>query len=102
MSRPAAAVPQPAPALVVARLAGGEEELTRVSWARTIWRLALQPDAHPWSNTWRLRRRAPLVAVALALLLLLLFAASGCASAPPGSLRSTTAAPPTAEGLRCE
>jgi hypothetical protein len=105
MSRPAAADPRPAPEgrLVVAALVEEESEdgLSRVSWPRTIWRLTLQPAEHPWSSRWRLRRRAPLVAVALSLLLLLLFAA-GCASAPPRSLHSSTAAPPAAEGLHCE
>ncbi|HEX9576415.1 MAG TPA: hypothetical protein VF993_01600 [Myxococcales bacterium] len=106
MSRPAAADPQSSPSgrLVVAAPLEQQNEdgLARVSWPRTIWRLLLQPDAHPWSSRWRLRRRAPLVAVALALLLLLLFAAGGCASVPPQSLRDSAAAPPTAEGLRCE
>src|SRR5438105_3451032 len=105
MSRPAAADPRPAPGgrMVVAALAEAESEdgLARVSWPRTILRLALEPGEHPWSSRWRLRRRAPLIAVALALLLLLLFA-DGCASAPPQSLHSSTGAPPAAEGLHCE
>jgi hypothetical protein len=106
MSRPAAADPQPAPRgrIVVATLAerDAEDGLARVCWARTIWRLAVEPGLHPWSSRWRLRRRAPLVALAVALLLLLLFAASGCASAPPRSLRNSAAAPRPSEGMRCE
>jgi len=102
MSRPAAADPQSSPSgrLVVAAPLEQQNEdgLARVSWPRTIWRLLLQPDAHPWSSRWQLRRRAPLVAVALAFLLLLLFAAGGCASAPPRSLRGAACAEGTKAG----
>src|SRR5438067_511740 len=105
MSRLAAADPQPAPEgrMVVAALAEaeGEDGLARVSWPRTILRLALEPGEHPWSNRWRLRRRAPLAAVVVAILLLLLFAA-GCASVPPQSLHESASAPAAAEGLHCE
>src|SRR5437667_10311445 len=105
MSRPAAADPKPAPEgrMVAAALVEEEREdgLSRVSWPRTIWRLALEPGEHPWSSRWRLRRRAPVVAVVIAFLLLLLFAV-GCASVPPRSLYDSAAAPPAAEGLRCE
>ncbi|HMC34025.1 MAG TPA: hypothetical protein VKH65_06445, partial [Myxococcales bacterium] len=88
--------------VVATALPAPDDGLVRVSWPRTIWRLALDPEAHPWSARWRLRRRAPLAAVIGALLLLLLFALSGCSSAPLQSLRSSTAAPRPAQGLRCE
>jgi hypothetical protein len=103
-SAPSAAAETEAPAgpLVVARaLPAPEDGLTRVSWPRTVLRLSLEPSLHPWSARWRLRRRAPLVALACALLLLLLFAA-GCSSAPLQSLRSSTSSPRPAQGLRCE
>src|SRR5437868_8755745 len=79
-----------------------EEELQRVSWPRTVLRLALQPEEHPWNPEWRLRRKAPLVVLGAALLLLLVFAASGCASVPPQSLLQRTTAPAPANGARCE
>jgi hypothetical protein len=106
MSRPAPADPQPAPEgpLVVAVPVEKESEdgLEKVSWPVTILRLTVEPFAHPWSSRWRLRRRAPLVAVGVAVLLLLLFAASGCASAPRQSLRDTAPVPAASQGLRCE
>jgi hypothetical protein len=79
-----------------------EEDLSRVPWVRTIARLALEPDQHPWKRGWRLRHRAQLVAVAAALLLLALLATSGCASAPLQSLSRATSAPRPAAGARCE
>src|SRR5260370_41189824 len=62
-----------------------EEELVRVPWLRTIARLALEPDQHPWKRGWRLRHRAQPVAVAAALLFLPLLATAGCAPGPPQS-----------------
>src|SRR3989454_645718 len=88
--------------VVATALPAPDDGLVRVSWPLTIWRLALDPEAHPWSARWRLRRPAPLAAVIAALLLLLLFALGGCSSAPLQSLRSSTAAPRPAQGLRCE
>jgi hypothetical protein len=79
-----------------------DDELVRVSWSRTVLRLALQPEQHPWKPGWRIARKAPLVAVAAALLLLLVFAASGCSSVPPQSLRQQTVAPAPASGAHCE
>ena len=79
-----------------------DDGLVRVSWPRTIWRLVLEPSVHPWNAHWRLRGKAPAAAVIIALLFLLLFAASGCASAPLQSLRSSTASPRPGQGLRCE
>ncbi len=79
-----------------------EDELARVSWPRTIARLALDPGQHPWSHGFRVRNRAPLIAVALAVLLLLLFAASGCASAPQQSLSQRVSAATAAETPRCD
>lgn len=106
MSRSAAADPQPAPegrVVVAARVeSGGDDGLVRVGWPQTIWRLAVEPALHPWKPGWRLQRRAPLLALGIAILLLLLFAASGCASVPPRSLRATANVPRPAEGLRCE
>ena len=103
---PSAAAGSPAPArspLVVARaLPSPDDGLVRVGWLRTIVRLTLEPHAHPWAAHWRLQRRAPLVTVIAALLLLLLFGASGCASAPLQSVRSSAIAPRPPEGLRCE
>ena len=79
-----------------------EDELSRVSWALTVLRLALDPSQHPWRRGWELRRRAPLHVAALAVLLLLLLAVAGCASPPTQSLyeRASTPAPPP--GARCE
>ena len=88
--------------MVATALPAPDDGLVRVCWPLTIWRLALDPEAHPWSARWRLRRPAPLAAVIAALLLLLLFALGGCSSAPLQSLRSSTAAPRPAQGLRCE
>ncbi|HYY53374.1 MAG TPA: hypothetical protein VE755_10905 [Myxococcales bacterium] len=89
--------------IVVARpLPAPDDGLVRVGWLRTIGRLALEPQIHPWTAHWRLQRRAPLAAVAVALLLLLLFAASGCSSAPLQSVRSSAISPRPAQGLRCE
>jgi hypothetical protein len=79
-----------------------EEELARVPWLRTIARLALEPDQHPWKRGWRLRHRAQLVAVGSALLLLALLASSGCASAPLQSFSQRTSLPRPAAGTRCE
>ena len=79
-----------------------EEELAPVTWLRTIARLALEPDQHPWKRRWRLRHRAQLVAVAAALLLLALLASSGCASAPLQSFSQSTALQRPSEGARCE
>src|SRR5438445_517643 len=88
--------------VVATALPAPDDGLLRVCWPLTIWRLALDPEAHPWSARWRLRRPAPLAAVIAALLLLLLFALGGCSSAPLQSLRSSTAAPRPAQGFRCE
>src|SRR5579859_1511538 len=79
-----------------------EEELDRVGWLATIFRLALEPDQHPWKRGWRLLHRAPLVVVGVALLLLALLFSSGCASAPLQSFSQSTSAPRPAEGARCE
>ena len=78
------------------------DELARVSWPRTIWRLAVQPEQHPWKRGWRLTRRGPLYAVIAAVLLLLLFAASGCASVPRQSILQRAISPAPAAGARCE
>ena len=62
MSSPAPrAVPEPPRPLVIAAPTGprAQDELVRVSWARTVLRLALEPDENPWSPSWRLRRRGP-------------------------------------------
>jgi hypothetical protein len=103
---PSAAAEAPAAGsgpLVVARaLPAPDDGLRRVSWPLTICRLALEPGLHPWSARWRLYRRGPVAALAVALLLLLLFAASGCSSAPRHSLRSSASSPPPSRGLRCE
>src|SRR5207237_5466323 len=88
--------------VVATRIPGAEDGLERVSWARTVLRLTVAPGLHPWSASWRLRRRGPLAAVALAVLLLLLFALSGCASAPTQSARIWTPAPRASSSLRCE
>ena len=102
----AAADRQPAPheRLVVVRAPiEPEDELVRVSWPRTIARLALEPGQHPWKRGWKLQQRAPLVAVAAALALLLLFLASGCAPVPLRNLELSAATPaPAARGARCE
>ncbi|HZR10100.1 MAG TPA: hypothetical protein VFA79_16065, partial [Myxococcales bacterium] len=90
------------PVIVAQALPAPEDGLERVSWPLTIWRLAVEPAVHPWAARWRLRRRAPLAAVALAVILLLLLAATGCSSAPLQSLRSTARSPAPAQGLRCE
>src|SRR5205823_12167812 len=79
-----------------------EDELERVSWPRTVLRLAVQPELHPWKRAWRLQRRGPLFALAAAVLLLLLLAASGCASTPRQSLRQGASAPQPGQGVRCE
>jgi len=81
---------------------GPGEELARVSWRRTVWRLAVEPRQHPWTPAWRLRRRAPLAVVATAVLLLLLLAASGCASVPRQSILRSVVAPIPAKAARCE
>jgi hypothetical protein len=88
--------------VVATALPAPDDGLVRVSWPRTVWRLLLEPSVHPWAAHWRLRRRAPLAVVIAAILLLLLFAASGCASAPRQSLRSSTPSPRPAQGIRCE
>ncbi|HYS08166.1 MAG TPA: hypothetical protein VEP66_05460 [Myxococcales bacterium] len=89
--------------VVVAKaLPAPDDGLIRVSWTRTALRLALEPGVHPWAAHWRLRRRAPLAAVLVALFLLLLFATGGCASAPLQTVRSSTPSPQPASGLRCE
>ena len=65
--------PAPASRVVIATRVPGEaaeDGLARVSWARTLFRLAVEPGVHPWSASWRLRHRAPLVVVALSFLLL--------------------------------
>src|SRR6266850_423735 len=95
-------LPEPAAEASVALEKGSGEELVRVSWPRTIWRLAVEPGQHPWKPGWRLRRRAPLAVVAAAVVLLLLLAASGCASAPRQSILRLGTAPITAKGARCE
>jgi hypothetical protein len=79
-----------------------EEELVRVPWLRTIARLALEPDQHPWKRGWRLRHRAQLFAVAAALLLLLLLATAGCASVPLQSFSQAIPMPRSGKGARCE
>jgi len=79
-----------------------EDELSRVSWPRTIVRLALDPAQHPWRRGWALRRRAPLYLAVLAVLLLLLLAAAGCASPPTQSLFGRASTPPPPSGARCE
>ena len=81
---------------------GPGEQLARVSWRRTVWRLAVEPRQHPWMPAWRLRRRAPLAVVATAVLLLLLLAASGCASVPRQSILRSVVAPIPAKAARCE
>src|SRR5947207_14102172 len=86
------------PLVVATALPSPDDGLVRVGWLRTTCRLTLEPRVHPWAAHWRLRRRAPLLAVVAALLLLLLFVASGCTSAPLQSLRSSTIAPRPAEG----
>ena len=78
------------------------DELARVSWPLTVWRLAVEPGQHPWKPAWRLRRRGPLAVVAAAVLLLLLLAASGCASVPRRSVLRSVAAPVPAKPARCE
>ncbi len=95
------AAPRSDPLVVATALPAPDDGLVRVAWPLTVLRLAVQPATHPWSAQWRLRRRAPLAALALALLLLLLFAA-GCASTPLQSLRTSASSPRPAEGLRCE
>ena len=97
-----ASVPHERLVVAVALEKGSGEELVRVSWPRTIWRLAVEPGQHPWKPGWRLRRRAPLAVVAAAVVLLLLLAASGCASAPRQSILRLATAPITAKGARCE
>src|SRR5260370_37966312 len=77
-----------------------EEDLSRVPWVRTIARLALEPDQHPWKRGWRLRHRAQLVAGAAALLLLALLATPGRPSASLQSLSPATSAPRPAAGAR--
>jgi hypothetical protein len=96
--------PAPARVVVATRIpgTGAEDGLRRVSWPRTLLRLTVEPGIHPWSASWRLRRRGPLAAVALAIGLLLLFALSGCASAPTQSVRNWTPAPRSFSTLRCE
>ncbi|MFL5458560.1 MAG: hypothetical protein ACJ78X_19350 [Myxococcales bacterium] len=97
--------PAPASRVVIATRVPGstaEDGLARVSWGRTLLRLAVEPGIHPWTASWRLRRRAPLVVVAVSVLLLLLFALSGCASAPTQSVRNWTPAPRGSSNLRCE
>ena len=96
--------PAPPRVVVATRIpgAGAEDGLRRVSWPRTLLRLTVEPAIHPWSASWRLRRRGPLAAVALAVGLLLLFALSGCASAPTQSVRNWTPAPRASSNLRCE
>src|SRR4051794_37575081 len=104
-SAPASTGPAPPARVVVAKkipVPDAEDGLERVSWARTLFRLSVEPALHPWSASWRLRRRGPVVAVALAALLLLLFALSGCASAPQQSVRNWTPAPRASSKLRCE
>src|SRR5260370_26460549 len=71
-----------------------EEELVRVPWLRTIARLALEPDQHPWKRGWRLRPRAPLVAGAAPPLLLPLLARARRPTGPPPPLPPPTPAPP--------
>src|SRR5258708_36557398 len=77
-----------------------EEDLSRVPWVRTIARLALEPDQHPWKRGWRLRHRAQLVAGGAALLLLALLASAGCAPAPLQSFSQRTPLPRPAAGAR--
>lgn len=78
------------------------EELSRVSWPRTVLRLALQPAQHPWRPGWRLARRGPLLALAAAVAALLFFAASGCASGPLTSVAQSAQVPAPPSGARCE
>ena len=78
------------------------DELVPVPWARTLWRIAVEPDQHPWRPAWRLRRRGPLYVVAAAVILLLLFASSGCASAPRQSILRSALSPLPSKGARCE
>lgn len=96
--------PAPHPRIAVATPlhADAGDELLRVSWLRTVARLALQPSQHPWRRGWKLQQKSPLVALIIALGLLLLFAASGCASTPRISLSQQTQAPEIAAGPRCE
>ena len=106
MSAAAPSAPSPhaeEDAIVVATaLPAPEDGLVRVGWLRTTCRLAVEPRVHPWAARWRLRHRGPILLVAASVLLLVLFALSGCASAPLESLRTSTAAPHPAQGLRCE
>jgi hypothetical protein len=99
------AKPEPRRPLVIAVPEQGQAldgELHRVSWARTIWRLAVEPAQHPWSPTWALRSRGPLVAVAIATGVLALLLFSGCAGAPPQSLLQSTTSPKPSAPARCE
>jgi hypothetical protein len=104
LAKTAAGVSVPHERLVVAVALEKDsgDELAKVSWPRTVWRLAVEPGQHPWKPAWRLRRRAPLALVAAAVVLLLLLAASGCASAPRRSILRSAASPMPAKGARCE
>jgi len=88
--------------VVATALPAPDDGLIRVSWTRTALRLALEPSVHPWAAHWKLRRSGPLAAVLAAILLLLLFAASGCASAPRETVRTSTVSPRPSQGMRCE
>src|SRR5207302_2829457 len=101
-SAAAPSVPHRRLVVAVALEKAAGDELARVSWPRTIWRLAVEPGQHPWKPAWRLRQRAPLAVVAAAVVLLLLLAASGCASAPRQSILRSAAAPMPAKAARCE
>src|SRR5262249_27138003 len=56
--------------VVATALPAPDDGLVRVSWPRTVWRLALEPAVHPWAAHWTLRRGAPLLAVIAAIALL--------------------------------
>src|SRR5947209_12069415 len=104
MTRPAHSQSAPEGRIVVATPLTHEAEdgVARVSWLRTVLRLAAEPEQHPWSSRWTLRHPGAIAALALALLLLLLFAASGCATVPLQSLPFAVSAPDAAQGLRCD
>ncbi|MFL5312508.1 MAG: hypothetical protein ACJ79H_18900 [Myxococcales bacterium] len=101
-SAAAASVPHRRLVVAVALEKAAGDELARVSWARTVWRLAVEPGQHPWRPAWRLRHHGALAVVAAAVVLLLLLAASGCASAPRQSILRSVPAPVPAKAARCE
>ena len=94
-----------APVVIAAPADAGsaaQDGLARVSWARTVWRLAARPDLHPWSASWRLGSPGPLVLVAAALGLLALLLAAGCTTVVPQSGLQTAAFEAPGPGVRCE